>query len=106
MIRHMVVFTFKPDAAPEKTAALLKEYESFPSVHPGMKNFSVGRNISERDQSFQWGFSVDFESEADLKAYLNSALHEEHVVERFRPIVEQRAIVSYVTNSPAQSSRS
>lgn len=101
MIRHMVVFRFKPSAPAEKVAAILADYEEFPSTHRGMRNFTIGRNISERDQTFEWGFSVDFDGEDELKAYLNSPAHEEHVVERFRPIVEARAIVSYVVEAPA-----
>ena len=95
MIRHTVFFTFRPDAAPDKVAAIMDEYARFPTLHRGMRNFSIGRNISERDRTFDWAFSVEFDTEAELKAYLNSELHEQHVVERFRPIVERRAIVSY-----------
>ena len=96
MIRHTVFFSLRPDAPPDKVAALLDEYARFPALHPGMRRFSIGRNISERDQTFDWAFSVEFESETELKAYLNSDLHEEHVTQRFRPIVSRRAIVSYV----------
>lgn len=91
----MVLFTFKPEAAPDRIAALLDEYARFPDIHRGMRNFSIGRNISERDQSYEWAFSVDFANEEALKAYLNSPEHEQHVVERFRPIIEKRAIASY-----------
>lgn len=95
MIRHMVFFSFKPDADPAKREALLREYAAFPSVHPAMRNFTLGRNISERDRTFEYAFTVEFESEADLKAYLNSREHEEHVALRFRPLIAARAIVSY-----------
>ncbi len=96
MIRHTVFFRLKGDAAAGKVAALFEECEQFPSLHGGMRNFIIGRNISERDQTFEWAFSVDFDNEAELKTYLNSDLHEQDVTERFRPIVESRAIVSYV----------
>ena len=38
---------------------------------------------------------LEFDSEAELKAYLNSREHEEHVTQRFRPLIASRAIVSY-----------
>ena len=95
MIRHMVLFAFKPEVDAERRVRLLREYTTFPALHPAMRNFTLGRNISERDQTFEYAFTVEFGSSAELKAYLNSREHEEHVVERFRPLIASRAIVSY-----------
>lgn len=95
LIRHMVLFAFKPDVSAERREVLLREYTTFPRLHPAMRDFTIGRNISERDQTFEYAFSVTFETETELKAYLNSREHEEHVVERFRPLISARAIVSY-----------
>jgi len=95
MIRHTVFFTFKADIDEARRRALLAEYPTFPAQFPSMKNFTLGRNISERDSTFEYAFSVDFEHEHELKDYLNSPQHEEHVVERFRPLIAARAIVSY-----------
>ncbi len=95
MIRHSLFFSFKPTAPNEACEALLREYSTFPQVHKKMRNFTLGKNISQRDQTFEYAFNVDFDNEQDLKDYLNSHEHEEHVVERFRPLVSARAIVSY-----------
>jgi hypothetical protein len=96
MIKHTLFFRFKPEATQAQRDALLAEYVDFPKQFPWMKNFSIGRNISERDDTFDYAFSIEFDSQADLDRYLRSNEHEEHVVQRFRPIVEQRAIVSFV----------
>ncbi len=95
MIRHFVAFRFKPDAPEDRKTALLAEYGTFPSRYPSMRNFQFGPNISERDDRFEYGFTVEFETEAALKAYLNSPSHEEHVSLRFRPLIAERAIVSF-----------
>lgn len=95
MIRHSVLFSFKPTAPKEAVEALLREYPEFPKQHPKMRNFTLGKNISQRDQTFEYAFNVDFDNEQDLKDYLNSREHEEHVTERFRPLIAARAIVSY-----------
>lgn len=95
MIRHTVFFRFRDDAPEQRKRDLLAEYRRFPQMFPTMRNFTIGRNISTRDQTFEYAFSVEFDREADLKDYLASHAHEEHVVERFRPIVSARAIVSY-----------
>ncbi len=101
MIKHMVFFSFKPDVDQAGRDTLLREYTTFPKLHPKMRGFTLGRNISERDQAFEYAFTVEFESESDLKAYLNSREHEEHVVHRFRPLIATRAIVSYEVASGA-----
>lgn len=95
MIRHTVFFRFKPEVPAEARQKLLKEYTTFPAQFPAMRNFTLGENRSERDDTFEYAFSVEFDSEDELKQYLNSREHEEHVVERFRPLIAQRAIVSY-----------
>lgn len=95
----MVLFAFKPDVSVERREELLREYTTFPKLHPAMRNFTIGRNISTRDRTFEYAFSVEFETETELTAYLNSREHEEHVVERFRPLISERAIVSYAVSN-------
>lgn len=95
MIKHTVMFRFKDDAPEDKKKILLDEYMTFPRKFPMMRNFSFGRNVSERDQTYEYAFSVEFESMAHLKEYLSSEEHEAHVTERFRPIVKDRAISSF-----------
>ena len=98
-MRHIVAFSFRPDAPERLKTALLAEYHTFPSHYPAMRNFQMGRNISERDDTFEYGFTVEFETVEELKAYLNSASHEEHVTERFKPLISRRAIVSFEVKS-------
>lgn len=101
MIKHMVLFRFRPEVEAEKRDALLREYVSFPQTHTKMRNFTLGRNISRRDSTYEYAFTVEFDSETDLRAYLDSPEHEEHVVQRFRPLIEARAIVSYEVRAGA-----
>lgn len=95
MIKHTVMFRFKDDAPEDKKQILLDEYMTFPRKFPTMRNFSFGRNVSERDQTYEYAFSVEFESMEQLQDYLSSEEHESHVKERFRPIVIDRAISSF-----------
>lgn len=96
MVKHTLFFSFKPDVPEPARQALLQEHLGFPAVFPWMRNFALGRNISERDRTYEYAFTIDFDSEDDLRRYLSSAEHEAHVVERFRPLISVRAIVSFV----------
>jgi 2,3-dihydroxy-p-cumate/2,3-dihydroxybenzoate 3,4-dioxygenase len=96
VIRHMVVFRFRPEVPEPDRAALLGELETLPTQFASMRRFALGENISRRDDTFSHAFSVEFETEEELVEYLGSDQHERFVRERFRPLVEGRAIVSFV----------
>ena len=96
MIKHIVAFRFKENVQEDVVKELLAEQNDFPNRFPGMKNWTMGRNISKRDDTFTHAFVVEFDSEKDLVEYLNSEEHERWVREKFRPVIEKRAIVSYV----------
>ena len=95
MIKHIVAFRFKPEVPQLEVETVLRELSEFPKQWPAMRGWTLGRNISARDSTFAYAFVVEFESEKELKAYLNSEAHEAYVRERWRPVIEQRAIVSY-----------
>ena len=95
MIRHTVAFRFHPHVPDAQVAELLAELDRFPSLFPEMHRWSAGRNRSTRDDRFTHAFSVEFDTEAELAAYLSSDRHETFVREVWRPVVAERAIVSY-----------
>lgn len=94
MIKHMVAFRFKPGVTEADRTRLLAELNDFPRRFQTMKRWSLGTNISRRDDTFTHGFTVEFDTEDELVAYLGSEAHERFVTEHFRPLIEQRAIVS------------
>ncbi len=95
MIKHMVLFRFKPDVSVAAQTELLGEMKELPSRYAAMKRFGLGSNLSERDQLFSHVMTMEFKTMAELKAYLNDDYHEMHAATRFRPLIEQRAIASY-----------
>ena len=95
VIRHVVAFSFRQELPDAERAALLAELAELPDHFPAMRRFAIGKNISQRDQTFAHAFSVEFESQEELVAYLGSERHERFVAERFRPGVERRMIVSF-----------
>lgn len=94
MIRHMLMFRMRPDADPVSCGAMLSELATFPSRFPAMRNFALGRNASRRDDRFTYAMTIEFDSWGDLDSYLSSAEHERFVTEKFRPLIDERAIAS------------
>ena len=95
MIKHMVLFRFKPETPVEVQEDLLQSMRELPTHFPAMKRFGLGVNVSERDQKI---FACDddrIRHDARTKGYLNSNYHEGSTAKRFRPVIQERAIVSY-----------
>lgn len=90
----MLAFRFRDDVEQEQRAAILAELETFPSVHPQIRDFTLGENISDRDTSMSHAFTMVFDSEDDARAYLRSDEHEQFVRERWRPVIEQQVIAT------------
>lgn len=96
----MLMFRFKADADSDACQRVLAELGRFPQRFPSMRNFALGRNRSERDDSFTHAMTIEFESWSDLEAYLSSDEHEAFVTESFRPLIAQRAIATFDDASP------
>lgn len=99
LIKHIVAFRFRPDVPDETVKAILEELTTFPQRFPAMKRWTLGPNISKRDTTFTHAFVVEFDTEKELTDYLDSDEHETFIIERWRPNIEQRAIISFRSES-------
>ncbi|MGY4596942.1 hypothetical protein ACVWXL_004688 [Bradyrhizobium sp. GM22.5] len=95
MIRHMVLFTLKPQIDDQAKTSVLEGLAELPKHYPEMRHFGLGENISERDQTFSHVMTMEFDTREQLQTYLKSERHEEFVKTIFRPNIERRAIASY-----------
>lgn len=100
MIRHTLLFRFGEEVTEFKREEILAELATFPDTYPQMQNWSMGTNLSSRDQRFSHGMAVDFDDEQDLLAYLNSDSHEAFVRDKWRPVIADQAIVAYEYDRP------
>ncbi len=103
MIKHIVLFRFTHDSTDEQRQSMLKELAAFPARFPAMRSWTMGENRSSRDDRYSHGFVVDFETEEQLVEYLATEAHERFVRERFRPIIQERAIFSYDVSSTSDN---
>ena len=97
MIRHMVLFRFKPDTPAATRDSVLDQLHELPAHFPTMRRFGLGENISKRDDRFTHVMTIEFEERQQLDAYLDSPRHESFVLTHFRPHIEERVIASYET---------
>jgi len=95
VIVHLVAFRFGPAVDEATRAGVLAGLGELPEHYPAMRDFHLGRNESSRDDRYEYAFTVHFDEWAELDEYLTSDRHETFVRERFRPHVDERAIVSF-----------
>ena len=95
MIRHTLSFRFVDEVDAATRERTLDALRGFPAHYPDMQNFSLGENISTRDRTFTHTMAIDFASEAELVAYLESDSHESFVREQWRPVIGSQAITSF-----------
>ena len=74
----------------DERQALVDELHTFPSLYPAMRRWGLGTNRSTRDQTFTHAFSIEFEREEELLAYLGSERHERFVAEQIYYSLEAR----------------
>jgi hypothetical protein len=96
MLRHVVLFRWKPGTPPEKIKEIEDAFRSLPAKIPQVTGFEWGLDISVQgfSQGFTHCFVVSFASEADRDAY---AVHPEHAafLALNRPHVEGLLVVDY-----------
>jgi 2,3-dihydroxy-p-cumate/2,3-dihydroxybenzoate 3,4-dioxygenase len=105
VIRHTLAFRFRPEVDADTVESVLAELRAFPTVYPQIREFTVGQNVST-DDTFTHAFSAEFDGDAALQAYLTSPEYLEFSSERWSPVIEQQAIVSYEHPPRAEVDRS
>lgn len=94
MIKHVVCFTL--DEMPEEQeAALLAAFNGLLGVIPEIKAFTMGRNVSDRDQTYTHALVSEFEDMDAVRRYLVHPAHEAAIANHLKPVMRGRAIVDY-----------
>ena len=99
MIRHTVAFKLKHPAASESETAFLKAAKVLIAI-PTVRNFECLRQVSTKN-NFDFGFSMEFETQADYEAYNVHPDHVDFVETRWKPEVLDFLELDYVPFDPA-----
>ncbi len=95
MMRHMLLFRFRQNIDAATKARVLRSLKDLPSHYPAMKRFGLGENVSERDKTFTYVMTMEFERAEELHNYLKSDRHEHFVATQFKPNIDDRVIATY-----------
>ncbi|MGG1879869.1 MULTISPECIES: Dabb family protein [Paenibacillus] len=93
-IIHSVIFSLKHEQGSEEEQRFLEDGRTALSAIPTVKNFQVFRQISPKN-TYHFGFSMVFDSEADYEAYNVHPNHVAFVKERWEQEVTQFLEIDY-----------
>lgn len=104
MLRHVVLFDWKPETPPEKIREIEDAFCSLPEKIPEIVEFEWGTDVSVQgfDRGFTHCFVVTVASEEDRDVYLPHPDHAEFIA-LSRPHVEQLLVIDYHAHDAAGS---
>ncbi|MEV5050643.1 Dabb family protein [Arthrobacter sp. LAR12-1-1.1] len=76
MIRHTVLFKFKPDFPPADKQAWIAGLNRMTGNIPGMLSLTHGPDVLSTERSFDYAIVADFEKVEDIAVYNTHPLHE------------------------------
>ncbi|UKA51750.1 Dabb family protein [Arthrobacter sp. FW305-123] len=76
MIRHTVLFKFKPDFPAADRAAWIQGLSRMEGNIPGLLSLTHGPDVSRQDRSFDYAIVADFNAVEDIDVYNFHPLHE------------------------------
>jgi hypothetical protein len=96
LLRHVVMFKFKPDAKPEQIRKVEQAFAALPSKIDAIHDLEWGTNNSPEmhDKGFTHVFLVTFKSEEARAEYLPHPEHQKFV-EVLKPILEDVFVLDY-----------
>lgn len=75
MIRHVVLFRFKPDFPDGQREAWLAGLDAMRGNIPGMLSLTHGADVVRSERSFDHAIVADFETVEDIAVYNDHPLH-------------------------------
>jgi Stress responsive A/B Barrel Domain len=95
MIRHTVMFTWKPEATEEEKQRVATEVAKLPSIVPSVRAFVSGPDAGLNQGNFDFAVTADFDDEDGYVAYRDDPGHREVVQRYITPILDRRAAVQF-----------
>jgi Stress responsive A/B Barrel Domain len=95
MIRHVVLFRWKPEATGEQKQRVVDELSRLPGIVPSLRAYRVGLDLGLNEGNYDFAAAADFDDVAGYLAYRDDPEHQAIIAEFIRPIAGERAAVQY-----------
>lgn len=95
MIRHVVVFTWKPEATAEQVEQIAAELRKMAAGIPAIKAYACGSDAGINQGNFDFAVTADFDDEAGYASYRDHPDHRTIISTYITPITAQRAAAQF-----------
>lgn len=95
MIRHTVLFRWKPEATEEERQQVATEVAKLPSMVPSIRSFASGQDAGLVEGNVDFAVTADFEDEAGFFAYRDDPGHRDIINRYIAPLAAQRTAVQF-----------
>jgi Stress responsive A/B Barrel Domain len=95
MIRHAVLFTWKPEATAEQKQALGEELAKMPPAIGAIRAYKFGPDLGINPANSDYVVVADFDDAAGYVSYRDHPAHRELVARYVTPILASRAAIQF-----------
>jgi Stress responsive A/B Barrel Domain len=95
MIRHVVLFSWKPDATPEQVQALGAELAKMPAAVGSIRAYKSGPDSGINPANSDYAVVADFDDAAGYVSYRDDPAHRELVARYVNPILASRSAIQF-----------
>ena len=95
MVRHIVMFDFKPENREENLLKAKEMLEALVETVPSLKSMEVGLNFSEEERAMDLSIITTFDDKEGLELYANHPEHLE-VIKFIKSVVSQSKVSDYI----------
>ena len=99
MLRHVVLFTWTPEATQDQRQAVAAELRKLPRLIPELHGYEVGPDAGISQGNHDFAVVADFADRAGYLAYRDHPAHRAVIDRHITPIVGTRAAVQYETGA-------
>jgi hypothetical protein len=97
MIRHVILFSWTPEATAEQKQRVQTELRALPPLMTGLRSYHAGPDAGLVPGNFDFAVVAEFEDADSYLAYRDHPAHKAVVDECIAPIRQARASVQYET---------
>jgi heme-degrading monooxygenase HmoA len=94
MIRHSVILKLKKEISTDQKKSFFEAVDKLVEI-PKVLKFEVLKQTSSTNP-FEYGISMEFESQEDYDNYSNHPMHQEFIQKNWLPCVEDFLEIDYV----------
>jgi hypothetical protein len=95
MLRHVVMFRWKPEATQQQKETVAAELSKLPPVIGSIRAYVLGADAGLGQGNFEFAVTADFDGQAGWAAYRDDPAHRAVVDKHILPILAERAAVQF-----------